>query len=229
MRRSSDVIDEVPSPGEPHADVGTWPVSAIGRSVRCVTSSGPAPTGSYEVLAALWLRLRLFAISYAPVLAIFALKSDAWWAKSAYGVAAACALLDGYRLSYGQAKRTRRSYSLQNVTDKGSEVSGYLATYLLPFLVGAPGTWWDAAAYLVYFLVALLVFLNSDLLLINPTLYVLGWRVAQGTTGDGREVIVLTRDVVAVRTEFEAALLGTDLVRFPKPTQGPADVGSPPA
>ena len=63
--------------------------------------------------------------------------------------------------------------------EQGSAVSGYLATYLLPFVAlptGAPG---PIAGYAVFFILVALLHLRSNLGLINPSLYILGWRVSR--------------------------------------------------
>jgi hypothetical protein len=78
------------------------------------------------------------------------------------------------------------------VEDQGNAVSGYLATYLLPFLGTLPSGPGDVVAYIIYFVTALIIYAKSDLALINPTLYVLGWRVLK-ITADGRAVLLVTR------------------------------------
>jgi hypothetical protein len=81
---------------------------------------------------------------------------------------------------------------IERVEDQGNAVSGYLATYLLPFLGTLPTGLGDVLAYVIYFLTALIIYAKSDLALINPTLYVLGWRVLK-VVADGRTFLLLTR------------------------------------
>jgi hypothetical protein len=72
----------------------------------------------------------------------------------------------------------------RTVEDHGGVVSGYLATYLLPFLGNLPTTPGDFTAYVIYFVTAFVVYVRTDLALINPTLYILGYRVFRFEIGD---------------------------------------------
>lgn len=86
-------------------------------------------------------------------------------------------LSDGYRLVHGARRSAEVSYYFADLNDQGGNAAGYLATYLLPFLGLVPSGWGDWTSYGIYFIVALVVFMRTDLALINPTLYLLGWRV----------------------------------------------------
>jgi len=133
---------------------------------------------------------RLFLISYTPLWAIFAIRSSTtpgrlvFWALTGWG------LLDAFRLIEAGLRRSSRNVRFDDVSDKGGEVSGYLATYLLPFIGGPPSDLTSWLAYAVYFLVAWAVFVPSTLGLVNPTLYILGWRVVEGTRNGRREIII---------------------------------------
>jgi hypothetical protein len=94
----------------------------------------------------------------------------------------------------GIRHRDVRDVTFASVQDSGSVVAGYLASYLLPFVTAAPANLGDFLAYAIYFLVLYIVFVRSDLAMINPTLYLLGWRIASANTG-GRSVLVLCREL----------------------------------
>jgi hypothetical protein len=51
----------------------------------------------------------------------------------------------------------------------------------------------DLAGYAILAVVVLAIFVRSELARINPTLYLLGWRVASITTGDTSYYIVCRR------------------------------------
>src|SRR4051794_1777165 len=75
-----------------------------------------------------------FISSYAPLWAMFALRFEATWLRvlfvllCAFGVLVAVDLLR-------RGRQDRPSNTLITITgDAGSEISGYLAAYLLPFL-----------------------------------------------------------------------------------------------
>jgi hypothetical protein len=100
---------------------------------------------------------------------------------------------DALRLVHGSASVAARPIVLQGIKTQGGAVGGYLASYLLPFLSTSPERFGEYLAYVAYFLVALLVFIRSDLAMVNPTLYVLGWHIVE-VSDRGRRVLLLTRE-----------------------------------
>lgn len=143
-----------------------------------------------------------FISSYAPLWAMFALRFEAWWLRLVF--ASLCVL--GVLVAWFLLRRNRTALpsnqEIKIVGDGGAEVSGYLAAYLLPFLTLAAPPLLDGLAYLIFFAVAGVVYVRSGLMQVNPTIYLLGWRVARGTIElDGRnesdrlskEVFVITR------------------------------------
>jgi hypothetical protein len=96
---------------------------------------------------------------------------------AAFFMLAVWSVLDSYRLVHGARRAGAVSHYLSAVDDEGGNAGGYLATYLLPFLGLIPSGWGDRASYGIYFVVATVVFVRTDLTLVNPTLYLMGWRV----------------------------------------------------
>jgi hypothetical protein len=83
-----------------------------------------------------------------------------------------------------------RSYPVQSVDDAAGEVAGYLATYLLPFVTVPSPSAADLAGYCILAVVVAVIFTRSELARINPTLYLLGWRVASIETGEMRYYLI---------------------------------------
>src|SRR5437868_15088220 len=85
-------------------------------------------------LSDLVVELSLFLSSYAPLFLILAVRFDplslqvACYLVCVFGIGAALSLLFRYRNVVGQVWRAKR------VEEYGYEVSGYLASYLLPFV-----------------------------------------------------------------------------------------------
>ena len=132
------------------------------------------------------IRIRLFFVSYVPLwlmLAFRAAPSGHWrWddrtaAVIAFGVLAVYGVIDAIRLIRGSRRTSPQSFIFGEVNDQGGNAAGYLATYLLPFIGLVPQDWGDWTAYVLYFLVAIVVFIRTDLTFVNPTLYILGHRV----------------------------------------------------
>lgn len=77
--------------------------------------------------------------------------------------------------------------------DTGGEVSGYLASYLLPFVTVPTPSWRDLLDYGLFLLVNLVIYVRSNLVRVNPTLYVLGYRVLAIRYGREKEQYLVTR------------------------------------
>ena len=156
------------------------------------------------------IRVRLFFVSYAPLwlmLACRAAPSGRWhWdartaAAIVFGLLAVYGFVDAVRLIRGSGRTSIRSLVFGEVSDQGGNAAGYLATYLLPFIGLVPADWGDWAAYVLYFLVALIVFIRTDLTFVNPTLYILGYRVvsANAYLPGGRALVPGSPFVVVCR------------------------------
>lgn len=105
--------------------------------------------------------------------------------------------IDAWRLPRGALRKGSIKREFYDIQDPSGAIAAYLATYLLPFMSLEIGTVRDVISIGVFFLVVLAIFLNSDLAAINPTLYVLGWRVVRARVRslDGTDpmVVVLLR------------------------------------
>jgi hypothetical protein len=138
-------------------------------------------------------RARLFVVSYAALWLIFASRFGAakrWEIAVAFGAVGVWGLVDCWRLLRGARKRSKSVLTVSELVSQGGSVSSYLATYLLPFLGNLPQGAGDWIAYLLYFAVALIVYVKSDLALINPTVYVFGWQIFHGKLGSKSGLIV---------------------------------------
>jgi hypothetical protein len=112
-----------------------------------------------------------------------------------------------------------RDYPVASVQDASGEVAGYLATYLVPFVTVPSPSAADLAGYCILAVVVLAIFLRSELARINPTLYLLGWRVASITTGQASYYIVCRR-LPRPATGIRAVRVGGLLVRKEPPGDG---------
>lgn len=152
------------------------------------------------------VELALFMSSYAPLFAILAIRFRS------IGLIVACATLSAVGFAAGAAvlarfhQVTSSTWTVRTVEDRGGEVAGYLATYLLPFVtVSEPGVR-DIVGYALFLVVIAVIYVRSSLVQINPTLYLFGWRLYAIEIGDGWSGYLLARgpmrkgtDVAAVR------------------------------
>jgi hypothetical protein len=141
--------------------------------------------------AAVVARVRLFFDSYAALWVIFGLQSDGR-ARVIFFAAAGVGALDIARLVRASHSRTSRLAGVSNVEDKGPDAAAYIATYLLPFLAGPPADLTALLSLAIYFVVIFAVAVQSSLALVNPTLYLLGYRVSMATVR-GSQVFLVHR------------------------------------
>lgn len=182
------------------------------RVMEDVERTGPPPD-QVEDRSIYLVRAWLFLSSYAPLFVILAIRFQGVTLKTV------CAVLAGIGFSYlflvvfVIARRAQaRDYPVASLQDASGEVAGYLATYLVPFVTVPSPSAADLAGYCILALVVLAIFLRSELARINPTLYLLGWRVASITTGQASYYIVCRR-LPRPGTRIRAVRVGGLLVR----------------
>ena len=139
-------------------------------------------------------RSRLFLGSYVLLFTLLAVRFEVAWLEVSCAILALIGLGDMLWIVFGITRKIgHEPVTPAAVSDSGSDVAGYLATYLLPFLtVAQPGTR-DVIAYLLFLLVTGLIYVRSEMTQINPTLYLLGRRVARVTTTGGWSGYIITR------------------------------------
>jgi len=139
-------------------------------------------------------RARVLLSSYAALNFILVARLNHWgalrWTCLGLGMVG---LLDAVRLtalarSTGGAWRT-----FTEVRDAGSEIAGYLATYLLPLLAAPNPATGEIIGYAIYGVLIVIITLRSDLAHVNPTLYALGWKIVSVRTGTGIEKFLVCR------------------------------------
>lgn len=141
------------------------------------------------------IRFGLFLSSYSPLFAILALRFQrpplvlGCWTLAALGLGAAAWVLAAER------SKAPGSFEIDKIEDQGPQVVAYLASYLLPFVTLAEPSNQDAVGYTLFLLVLALVYVQSDMLQINPTLYVFRRRVVKITTRKGWQAYLVTHRV----------------------------------
>jgi hypothetical protein len=157
-------------------------------------------------------RLGMFLSSYAPLFAILAVRFTrpelviGCASLSLIGIAAAVWIIATERAKGAAA------FTVANVEDKGAEVAGYIATYLLPFVTVAEPSNADVVGYLIFLAVAAVVYVQSDMLQINPIFYVLGRRVVRITTTTEWQAYLITRRRPLKNETIQATTLATGVL-----------------
>jgi hypothetical protein len=168
-----------------------------------------------ETISSILVRLRLFASSYAPLWAITALLQETWWVAASFVLLAVAGALSAVLILVDVHRLEPDPYRIQEVSDRGAEVAGYLATYLLPFIMVSNPSGRELVSYALFLLVIAVVYLQSNMLAINPLLYLLGFRVTVVTTSTGSTAYLISRstpergEVVLAAELAEGVLVAT--------------------
>lgn len=154
-------------------------------------ASVPTPAESSFTGAA--IRLRLFLCSYVPLFVIGLIRFENLWVQLACALLALAGALLGYTVIRQHRLLVSEVVRVAQTEDHGPHVAGYLATYLLPFVTVAQPSVRDLAAYVLFLMVVAVVYIRSDMLQINPTLYLAGWTVNAVTLGGGSHSFLIAR------------------------------------
>lgn len=137
----------------------------------------------------------MFLSSYAPLLLILAIRFEDLWLRITCFVLAAVGflgLLVWIRL-HRQPLEQQGRHTLRTVRGAGEGASSYLASYLLPFVtIGSPSVA-DLLAYFVFFCVAYLVTTRTGIIQVNPTLFLVGYRIDAITDAHGVQRYMLRK------------------------------------
>jgi hypothetical protein len=142
------------------------------------------------------VRLGMFISSYAFLFFILGLRFQApllvaaCLALAIVGVGAAAWILSSERA------KAPAAFVVKSSEDRGPQVVGYLGTYLLPFVAVEEPAGRLVLGYALFLLVAMLVYVQSDMIQINPILYLFGRRVVKITTEPGWTAYLITREIV---------------------------------
>lgn len=142
-------------------------------------------------------RIVLFLSSYLPLFLVFGiLYLEKHWQYSV-GIWIGCIVIFCIlRLMLAHVQSMHGvPLTITKSARKDSDTLSYLATYLIPFALAPPQNGYSLAALIVFFLVLGYLYVNSNMIYINPTLSLSGYHLFEVTIGSkGRTRILLARD-----------------------------------
>jgi hypothetical protein len=143
-----------------------------------------------KAMAGRWL---LFISSYSPLFALTAIRLDAGVLRTVLyclaGLGAA-----GLAAVFAAAWRIEpRERSFVTVEDRGADVAGYLATYLVPFLTVSKPTTRDVVAYALFLGVVGVVYVRSTLIGVNPLAYLFRFQLFSVKEARGAPLLLIAR------------------------------------
>jgi len=152
----------------------------------------------------LLIRVRLFLSSYAPLFLILGVRFTDVWLTWSFLVLATLSIVTGLLIFRSARQIATGEYVFTSVEDRGAEVSGYLATYLLPFVTVVSPSLRDIIGYAIFFGIAGVLYVRSEMIQINPTLYIFGWKVVAVTVDKTWTAHLLTRGDITPGTTVSA-------------------------
>ncbi|MEO8737428.1 MAG: hypothetical protein ABI380_12930, partial [Edaphobacter sp.] len=152
------------------------------------------------------IRILLCLSSYSPLLALIGLQAlrvnkqvGAWFIA-----ASLISVIVLWVFFWANSSRQREPLTLKVVQQRDSDVMGYVVTYLVPFVNSSyrsPDGSFDALSVIaisVLFLVILIIYVNANLIYINPILALLGYRIYEVELADSsdRKALLTRRTMV---------------------------------
>ena len=140
-------------------------------------------------------RLVLFASSYAPLLALFAILDSfgrGWPSVVCAAVAAGSvlALVVVWAMGGSSAGNWLELTSSRN---RDSDVMAFFVTYVVPFAAAQDATGRTKLALAVFAIVIAALYVRSAIFYVHPLLLLAGYHVYEATTKAGVPIIVITR------------------------------------
>ncbi len=118
-----------------------------------------------DELSAGVIKFRLFACSYAPLFLISGIRFQTPWLSISCYLIAGVSAMAGLSVVRASRSETGSPYVISKVEDRGPDVAGYLATYLLPFVTAAEPTGRDLIGYAIFLAVAAVLYVRSEMIL----------------------------------------------------------------
>ena len=160
------------------------------------------------------IKMRMFASSYAPFFLALACRFTSTWYVLACLAIAIWGLVDTlYLVKYLPRRLAKTPVEFDHIDDAGIEASGYLATYILPFIMASQPTYREMAAYFIFIVVTALIYISSNMMKINPVLYLLGYSVVIGSWR-GELNYVITRRSLQTNTPYRMIKVGTRIMVY---------------
>jgi hypothetical protein len=155
------------------------------------------------------VRLGLFLSSYSALFFILALRFDRAPLAIGSGALAALGIAAAFWILGAERAKGSAAYEIAKTEDQGAEVTGYIATYLLPFVTLAQPTDRDVVSYLLFLCISALVYTGSDMLQVNPILYLMRRRVVKVTTPKGWVAYLITSSAPMPGETIQATTLAS--------------------
>lgn len=162
-------------------------------------------------MPSLLIRMLLFLSSYFPLAVIFAvqlyLQGHIGWAVSCLssGLAGLIGLAAFMRTT---TKINPLSVKVATVSRRDGEAMSYIVTYLLPFIALPSGDVANGISLGVFLIVLAILYVNSDMMHINPMLNLAGWHLYEITLQQGDVYTLITKSRIRKGMDLSVIQMG---------------------
>jgi hypothetical protein len=101
---------------------------------------------------------------------------------------------------------------IAGIHTRDAEAMAYIVTYIIPFLAIPLHGWKEGISLCIFFIVLGVLYVNSNMIHINPMLNLFGYHLYEITTEDGGVHSLLTKRTVRHRETIEAVKLGDEIL-----------------
>jgi hypothetical protein len=181
------------------------------------------PKGGYHILVSeidhdmpnVLTRTILFLSSYSPLFLIFSFHLwhlHKWTSGALTLVAVGSVVALTTFISYAQQLQPA-TITVESVKSRDGDVMSYIVTYLLPFLAVKLDDYMDALSFSLLLLVVAVLYINSNLIYVNPILNLMGYHIFEvDHAANKTSVVICKRHYLKASQRITAVSLGDYLL-----------------
>lgn len=108
-------------------------------------------------------------------------------------------------------KLTPITVKLVTVQRRDGEAMSYIVTYLIPFLSIPSSDWQQSLSLIIFFIVLGVLYVNSNMIHINPMLNLFGYHLYEISVDDGSVRSIVTRRRLRRNADIRVVEIGEDI------------------
>lgn len=166
-------------------------------------------------MPSLLIRFLLCLSSYFPLAVIFAIqfffKCDRWAGIGALAVGVAGLIGISVYLRF-VCRLNPMKVKVESVVRRDGEAMSYIVSYLLPFIALPTEDAANVASLGVFLFVLIVLYMNSDMMHINPMLNLMGWHVYEITLTDGETRALISKQRIRKGREANIIHMSDDIL-----------------